>query len=60
MAPGAAGGTDMVTGRVPAPLVPQLLLAVTLIVPPLVPKFTVIEFVPCPETMVAPAGTVQV
>jgi hypothetical protein len=43
-------------------LLPQLLFAVTQIFPVEneVPKLTVTEVVPCPETIVAPVGTVQV
>jgi hypothetical protein len=37
----------------------QLLLAYTHTSPEPVPKWTVITFVPCPEVMVAPAGTFQ-
>ena len=39
---------------------PQPFTAATDKVPPVVPAFTTIEVVPWPETMVKPAGTVQV
>ena len=48
----------MLTAKDDSELVPQLLPALTVIVPPEVPKFTVIEAVPCPVN-VAPDGTVQ-
>ena len=60
--PGAGGGAVVtVTGNVCAALVPHVLLAVTEILPleadP--PVLTVIVVVPCPETIVQPAGTVH-
>ena len=56
---GAAGGAPSVIASVEAPLVPQLLEAVTVIFPDVVPKVTVIE-VPVLAVITAPAGTVQV
>ena len=47
--------TFMVTG---AP-VPQPFVSVQVIVPPVAPQFIVMECVPCPLTIVAPAGTTQ-
>ena len=38
---------------------PQGEVSVTLTLPPVAPKVTVIEFVVCPLVIVAPAGTVQ-
>ena len=38
----------------------QLLLAFTQTLPAVVPKSTVMVFVPCPAVIVAPAGTVHV
>ena len=43
-----------------AALNPQALLAVQQMRPEVFPKVTVIDLVPCPETMVAPVGTVHV
>lgn len=40
-------------------LVPHELVAVTQICPALDPKVTVSDVVPCPDTMVAPDGTLQ-
>ena len=60
--PGVAGITVlMVTGKVCALLVPQELVAVTVISPfwPLAPEVTVMALVPAPDVMVHPAGTVQ-
>jgi hypothetical protein len=39
---------------------PQLLVAVTQMLPPTVPDVTIIAFVPCPEVIVHPVGTDQV
>jgi hypothetical protein len=39
--------------------IPQGDVSVTLIVPGVVPKLTVIIFVPCPDVILDPAGTVQ-
>jgi hypothetical protein len=57
---GMAGLTD--TERVLAALVPQILVAVTVISPfwPVVPEVTDIEVVPAPLLTVQPVGTVQV
>jgi hypothetical protein len=60
MAPGVAGIEVTVTAEVWALLVPQVLPAVTVTFPDVVPKLTEIEVVPCPDTMVAPDGTVHV
>ena len=42
------------------PLVPHGNVAVTEIIPLVDPAVTLIEFVPCPELIVDPEGTVQV
>ena len=63
IAPGVAGVAGLtVTAKVLAALVPQLFVAVTLIVPfwPALPDVTVIELVPAPEVIDHPVGTVQV
>jgi hypothetical protein len=61
MVPGAAGGPlTTETARQLAALVPQVFVAVTQTLPAVVPQFTIIDVVPCPETIVAPAGTVHV
>jgi hypothetical protein len=39
---------------------PQTLVAVTQMLPPLVPDVTMIVFEPCPDVIVHPVGTVQV
>jgi hypothetical protein len=60
--PGVTGVAGLtVTARVLAELVPQLFVAVTLIVPfwPGLPDVTVIEFVPVPPVIDHPVGTVQ-
>ena len=62
MAPGVAGAAGRtVTASEFAALVPQLLPAVTVILPlfPVEPVVTVIEVVPCPFEIDHPAGTVQ-
>ena len=41
-------------------LAPQMLSAVTHTLPDVVPKVTVMEVVPCPVVIEAPAGTVHV
>ncbi len=59
--PGVAGAPEVtVTAEVLAVLVPQALVAVTLILPELTPKLTVMDVVPCPEAMVAPDGMLHV
>ena len=57
---GAAGAEWMVTARVRAEPEPQSLSAVTVTLPELDPKVTVIEVVPSPAVIVAPLGTPQV
>ena len=52
---GGIKATVNVTG-VPAP---QAFVSVTVIVPAVAPKVTVIELVPCPAVILAPAGTDQ-
>ena len=59
MFPGVAGAALTVIATVLAPLVPQVLLAVTDTFPAEPPKLTVMEVVPCPEVIVAPDGTVH-
>ena len=60
MPPGIAGAFgDTVMYWQLCALEPQLLAAVTQILPGVLPKLTVIAFVPVPELMVAPEGTVQ-
>ncbi len=56
------GSAVTVTANVVAVLVPQLYVAVTEIFPfwPAAPPVTLIETVPCPDTIVHPAGTVHV
>jgi hypothetical protein len=54
------GGVVTVTARQLAALVPHAFEAVTHTLPEVLPKLTVIDVVPCPDAMVAPAGTVQV
>jgi hypothetical protein len=58
MVPGIAGMLPVVTVKVCAALLSQLLLAVTEIVPELVPAVRVIEFVV--DVPVHPPGKVQV
>ena len=60
IAPGALEPVVNVIAKILAALVPQALVAVTLILPDAaLPKSTVMEFVPVPDVMAAPAGTVQ-
>jgi len=60
IAPAAATAGVTVTLKLdPVPL-KQLLLGITATVPELLPKLTVIDVVPCPDVIVAPAGTVHV
>ena len=56
---GAAG--FLVIASVNVLLVPQLLVACTVILPAIVPADTLVsmELVPCPEVIVTPDGTVQ-
>jgi hypothetical protein len=56
---GAVELVPTVTVSVLSALVPHVLDAVTLMVPPEVPVVTVIVLVPFPELIVQPAGTVQ-
>ena len=60
IAPGVAGAPFKVIAKVEAALVPQLFVAVTLTLPEVDPKSTVIDVVPWPDTIVAPDGTLQV
>ena len=63
IAPGVAGvAGETVTGFVAAAEVPQEFPAVTVMFPfcPAEPEVTVIAFVPAPEVIVHPVGTVQV
>jgi hypothetical protein len=61
MVPGTAGEEGVtVTASVEAELVPQLLPAVTLIFPEVLPNVTVTDVVPCPEVTPLPAGTLHV
>ena len=57
---GATDNVFIVTAREAAAEVPQLLPAVTVMLPPVVPEVTVIEVVPAPAVMLHPEGTVQV
>ena len=57
---GADGMAFTVNGRELAADVPQLLDAVTEIVPELLPVVKVIVVVPCPAVIVEPEGTVHV
>jgi hypothetical protein len=59
MLPGALGGGVIVTAVQACVLVPQGPVASTQTLPGLEPKVTLMEVVPCPELIVAPAGTVQ-
>ena len=62
MLPGVDGVPfPTVAAKVLAVLVPQELVAVTVIFPfcPVVPVVAVIEVVPCPEVILQPAGTTQ-
>ena len=54
---GALGDTDMALQTCEVEL--QVLLASTQILPLLVPKVTVMVFVPAPAVMLAPPGNVQ-
>lgn len=60
MGPGAAGVVVTATGNVLAAVLPQLLVAVTEILPELLPVLTVIDVVPWPELIAHPFGTDQV
>jgi hypothetical protein len=58
-------GTEVVTVTAKLPNVtpvpfPQTLLGVTVTFPEVDPHVTVIELLPCPAVMLAPAGTVHV
>jgi len=57
--PAAATVGVTVTALLELVPLPQLLLGVTLTFPEVVPQVTVIEVLPCPAVMLAPAGTVQ-
>ena len=41
-------------------VLPQPLVPVTETIPELAPKSTLIEFVPCPDCIIEPVGTLQV
>jgi hypothetical protein len=56
---GVAGAAETLTDKVTGVPVPHDEVSVTLIVPPLAPKFTLILLVPCPDAIVAPPGTTQ-
>ena len=58
--PGVAGVELTVTARVAAELVPQVLPAVTVTFPAVLPQVTVIDVVPWPAVIDAPDGTVHV
>ena len=63
MAPGIDGAPAItVTDRVVAALMPHELEAVTLMLPfsPVAPDVTVMAFVPWPDVIVQPVGTVHV
>jgi len=57
--PAAATVGVTVTALLALVPLPQLLVGVTLTFPEVVPHVTVIEVLPCPAVMLAPAGTVQ-
>ena len=59
MVPGVAGAGVSVTASWLAALFPQLFPEVTATFPEVVPQSTEMAMVFCPETMVAPEGTVQ-
>jgi hypothetical protein len=56
---GTGGATFTVTSSVAASEVLQLFDAVTETVPEFSPKITTISFVPSPDIIVAPSGSVQ-
>jgi hypothetical protein len=60
MVEGCAGISSTLTTLVIAVPLPQALDGVIVMVPEEAPTVTVIEFVPCPETIVHPPGKVQV
>jgi hypothetical protein len=59
IAPGTAGAVFIVKAKLAALEVPHVFVAVTEIFPEVEPIVTVAEVVPCPDVIVAPAGTVQ-
>ena len=58
--PGWAGAVAIMMALVLAALLPDALSAVTVTLPAVEPKVTVIEVVPSPAVIEAPVGTVQV
>ena len=58
--PGCEGVEDTETLRVWGVLVPQSLLAVTEITPPVAPTVAETEVEPCPPSILHPDGNVQV
>ncbi len=57
---GCIGTVIVVTAKLLAVPLPQVLLGVTVMSPAVVPAVTVIVFVVCPAVMLQPEGTVQV
>ena len=57
--PGCAGAVAIVMALVAAELLPDALVAATVTLPAVEPKVTVIEVVPSPAVIEAPAGTVH-
>ena len=55
-----AGAAFITTVKLTGAAFPQTLLCVQEMTPPVVVQLTEMELVPCPEAIVAPAGTVHV